>query len=87
MHPPFFCGENLCLLDEAWRAHRSVAALEFVHATCGVDKFLFSGEEGVAGGADADLDVFAGGPCAVGCPTGTKDDRLAVVGMNIRLHS
>ena len=87
VHSPFFGGGNLGLLDEPRGPHCAVAALELVNAPCGINKFLLSGEERVAGGTNADFDVFACGPCAVCRTTGTKDDGLAVVGMNIWLHS
>ena len=37
-----------------------VAAVEFVDTTGGINEFLFAGEEGVALGADADLDLRTG---------------------------
>lgn len=86
-HSPFFWWGNLSFLGEAGSPHCAIPALELVNAPCGVDKLLLSGEERVACGTNADLDVFAGGPCAICRTTGTKDDGLAVVGMNIRLHS
>ena len=87
VHSPFFGGKNLGLLDEPRSPHRPVATLEFINTPGGIDKLLLSGEERVAGGTNADFNVFACGPCAVCRTTGTKDDGLAVVGMNIWLHS
>ena len=87
VHSPLLLWRNLSFLDEPGSTHGTVAAFEFIDAPSGIDKFLLAGEERVAGGADADLDVFAGGPGAIGCPACTKDHGLAVVGMDIRLHS
>jgi hypothetical protein len=37
--------------------NRAVALLEFVNMACRIDKFLLTGEEGMAGGADAEWSV------------------------------
>jgi len=47
-------------LDGAGGADRAIAALEFVHAACGIDEPLFASEKGMTGGTDADFDLIAG---------------------------
>ena len=56
------CGEgNLgffrAALGETGSAIGAVTALEFVDASGGIDEFLFTGEKGMAGGANTDFDV------------------------------
>ncbi len=47
-------------LDGAGGADRAIAALEFVHAACGIDETLFASEKGMTRGTDADFDLVAG---------------------------
>ena len=70
-------------LDGAGGAHRAVAALEFVHTSCGIDKFLLTGEKGMAGGTDADFDVVVRGARAIRGTAGAGDDGGDVFGMNL----
>src|SRR5690606_16283434 len=48
--------------------------------------FLFTGEKGMTGGANADFDVVARGARAIRGTAGTGDDGVNVVGMNLGLH-
>ena len=54
---------DLSLLDGARGTHSAVAFLELVHASGRIDELLFAGEERMASGADAELDVL---PCRAG---------------------
>ena len=63
----------LDLFDSAGDANGAVALFEFVNAAGRIHKFLLSGEEGVAGGADAQLDVLSCGACLVSSAASAHD--------------
>ena len=63
-----------------------VAAVEFVDTTGGVNKFLFAGEEGVAFGADADLDLGAGGLDVPNFAAGAGDGGILISRMDVFFH-
>jgi hypothetical protein len=65
---------------------RAVATREFLHASGGIDELLFAGEEGMAGCADADLDVLARGTGVVDGPAGAGDRRFSVIRMETSFH-
>ncbi len=66
--------------------HPGVAAGEFLDATCGINELLFSGEKRMAGGADTDLQVAAGGTGVEHGPTGARDGGLGIIWVNICFH-
>ena len=73
-----FIGENnLRLL---------VAAVEFVDTTGGINEFLFTGEEGVALGADAYLDLGTGGLDVPDFAAGAGDDGILISRMDVFFH-
>ena len=76
----------LGFLDGACDANRAVALLEFVNAASRIDKLLLAGEEGMAGGADAELDVLPSGACFIGGAACAHDHGLLVIWMNFWLH-
>lgn len=76
----------LGFLDGACDANRAIALLEFVNAASRIDKFLLAGEEGMAGGADAELDVLPSGACFIGGAACAHDHGLLVIWMNFWLH-
>ena len=61
-------------------------AAEFFHAAGGIDEFLGSGEERVAGGANTEAELGLGGAGLVGRPTGTGHGGGNVFGMSFRFH-
>ena len=63
-----------------------VTAGELLDAACGVHKLLFTGEKGVAGSADTNLQVAAGGAGVEDSAARASDRRLGIVGMNICFH-
>ena len=63
-----------------------VAAVEFVDTTGGVNKFLFAGEEGMAFGADADLDLGAGGLDVPNFAAGAGNGGILVSRMDVFFH-
>jgi hypothetical protein len=67
-------------------AHRAIAALELVHTSGGIDKFLLAGEKGMACRTNADFDVVAGRARAIRRTAGTNDNGFDVVRMNVGLH-
>jgi len=76
----------LRLFDSTSRADRSIALLEFVNTACRIHKFLLAGEEGMAGGANAEFDVLPSGARFVSGTACTHDDGLLIVWMNFWLH-
>lgn len=63
-----------------------VAAVEFVDTTGGINEFLFTGEEGVALGADTDFVFRAGGLDVPNFAAGAGNDGITVSGMDILFH-
>lgn len=63
-----------------------VAAVELINTTGGIDKFLLSGEERMAFGADSDLGFRTGGFDVPNFAAGAGNDRVFVLGMNIFFH-
>jgi hypothetical protein len=53
---------------------------------CGIQKFLFPGEERMAVGTDLHMDFLLGTLRLKGGPTGTFDDRIKDFGVNVLLH-
>lgn len=64
----------------------AVALLETVHASARIHQLLTAGEEGVALGADFDLELALDGTALEGFTASAAHDALAVVGMDIALH-
>ena len=64
----------------------AVAASEFLDAACRIDELLLTGKEWVARGANADLDVAAGGTGVIDLTARARDGGLVVVGMDICFH-
>lgn len=84
---PFFRGGKYGLkFFAALGLDAAVTAGEFFNASGGINKFLFASEEGVAGRADADFDVFPGRAGAVGGTAGADDGGLDVFGMDVGFH-
>lgn len=73
-------------LGRAGGTHVAVAAGELLNATRRVDELLFTGEVGVAGCADTDLDVVLGGAGLVGGSAGTDDGGIVIIGMEAGFH-
>jgi len=73
-------------LGRTGRAGRTVAAGELLDTASRVDELLLTGEVRVAGRADADLDVLAGGAGLVGSSAGADDRGVVVVGMKTSFH-
>ena len=89
MHPFTVFEKKKVSLDffhSASYADSAVALLEFVNAAGRIHKFLLPGKEGVAGGANAELDVLTCRACLVGGATSTDDGCFLIVGMNFWLH-
>ena len=63
-----------------------VAAVEFINTTCGIDKFLFTGEKRVAFSTDTDFVFAAGGFDVPGSAASTGNDSVAVSGMDVLFH-
>ena len=59
---------------------------EFLDAPRGIDELLLAGEVGMAGRADADLEVAFRAAGVVGRAAGAVDRGFFVVGMNICFH-
>jgi hypothetical protein len=86
-HTQAFFTDSRCGLF-LFREHcLAVAASEFLYSSCGVDKFLFTREKGVASRANSDFDIPASRSCAIRRATSTNDRSLGIVGMNVCLHS
>jgi hypothetical protein len=63
-----------------------VTAGEFLDPPGGIDELLFTGEERMAGRADADLDVALRGTGVIDGAARARNRRFAIVGMNICFH-
>lgn len=72
--------------NRACRPRTAVTACEFLDPACGINKFLLTRKERMAGGANADFNALAGGPCFVGRATRAHDDAVNVSWMNVCLH-
>lgn len=66
--------------------HTAVAAREFLHAACGVNKLLLSGKERVACRTNPDFDVRFRGTGAVGRAACATDDCFLILRMNFCFH-
>ena len=62
------------------------ATAEFFDAARGIDEFLLAGEKGMAGGADADLEIAPGGAHVVNRAAGAGDGGLDVFWVNLCFH-
>ena len=60
--------------------------LELVNASAGIDEFLLTGEEGMALGADFDLQIAFGGASLNFLAASTLDGALFIFGMDLILH-
>ena len=65
----------------------AVALLELIHASAAVNQFLTTGVEGVALGADFDLELALYGTALEGLTASTANDALAVGRMDVLFHS
>ena len=70
---------SFCLLH-------AVTLLELINASAAVDQLLTAGEEGVALGADFDLELALDGTALEGLTAGTANDALAVGRMDVLFH-
>src|SRR5687767_14971924 len=59
---------------------------EAFDAAGGVDEFLLAGEEGVAGGADVDVDLGGGAAGLEGVAAGAVDGTGLVAGVDLGFH-
>ena len=64
----------------------AVTLLELVNASARVNELLATGVEGMALGADFDLELTLDGAALEGLAAGTANDALTVCGMDILLH-
>jgi hypothetical protein len=64
----------------------TVATREFFHAPGSIDKFLFTGEKRMAGGADADFNISFGRASVINRAARANDIGLLIIGMNVRFH-
>ena len=69
-----------------WCLVYAVALLELINASAAVDHLLTAGVEGVALGADFDLELALNGTALEGLTAGTANDALAVGRMNVLFH-
>lgn len=60
--------------------------VEFVNATGCIDQFLLTGEKRVAGSADTNAQLFAGGTCQINRATSAGNRGVNVMGMDIVFH-
>lgn len=74
------------LLPRAGRRGGAVTPREFLDAASGVDELLLAGKEGMAGGADADLNVLLGGTSVIDRSAGAGNLGLAIIRVNVRFH-
>lgn len=65
----------------------AVAFLELLDPASGVDEALFSGEERMALGTNADAQVLAGAACLKRRAAGANDGGLLIFWMNFRSHA
>ena len=82
------CGEgNLgflgAALGETGSASRTVTTLEFINTSGGIDELLFTGEKGMAGGANTDFDIVVRRARTIRRTASTHDDGFDVIGMNV----
>ena len=64
----------------------AIAAREFLHATCSIDKLLFASEKRMTRRTDADLNVPLGRACVVDSTARARDIGLIILRMNVRFH-
>jgi len=82
---------KLSLARELWLGRAScacgtVATGELLDAAGRVDELLLTGEIGMAGGADTDLEIVAGRAGLVSGTAGADDRRRVIVGMKTVFH-
>ena len=70
----------------ATQRRSGVALRELLDTASGVDKLLFTGEKGMAGGADTNSQIFARRASKIGGPASAGNVGLVVTGMNISFH-
>ena len=63
-----------------------VSAAEFINATGGINETLLAREERMAGGADADADVFHRGAGVIDSAAGAGDGGIVTFGMSFLFH-
>ena len=68
------------------RLLHAVTLLELIHASAAVDQLLTTGVEGVALGADLDLELALDGTALEGLTACTANDALAVGRMDVLFH-
>ena len=64
-----------------------VTLVELVNTAGGIDKLLTAGEEGMAFGADADLEIGTGALDVPDFAAGAGYGGVAVLGMDVAFHS
>ncbi len=74
------------LLDGAGGLGAAETAGELFDATRGIDEFLLAGEEGMACGADADLEITPGRADVINGAAGAGDGGLDVFWVNLCFH-
>jgi hypothetical protein len=74
----FLKKSRLCFFAEA--------AIEFINTTCGIDEFLFAGEEGMAFCADTDFDFGTGAFDVPDFAASADDFGITVSGMDVFFH-
>ena len=74
------------LFGDADGLHGAEAAVEFFNAARGIDEFLLAGEEGVASGADADLELTTGRAHVIDGAAGAGNGGLDVIRVNLCFH-
>ena len=72
--------------DRAVNLRLLVTTVEFVDTAGGVNELLFAGEEGVALGADANLDLGTGGLDVPDFAAGAGDDGILIGRMDVFFH-
>src|SRR6202050_4108137 len=65
---------------------RAETLREFLHASGGVDKFLLTGEKGMAGRANAEAEILFGGAGVIDRAAGADDLAFHIFGVDIRFH-
>ena len=78
--------ETLSALFLGARLHACVAPRELLDPAGGIDELLLTGEEGVAGGTDADFQIPFRRAGVIDRAAGTANGGLGVVGMNLCFH-
>lgn len=74
------------LFDRARSPGAAETACEFLDAAGGIDEFLLAGKEGMACGADADLEVTPGGAHVINGAASAGDGGLFVFWVNLCFH-